>query len=108
LTELVKHLTDFQLNDSLVNLSKLSNKKKEELVRKIVEKENLEAEKRKQAEEAKAQAQAQNSGGAGAGDDNTKWYFYNPQAKQLGFAEFKKYGVRANPKTIGEGRTEVP
>jgi TolA-binding protein len=93
LTELVKHLTDFQLNDSLVNLSKLSNKKKEELVRKIVEKENLEAEKRKQAEEAKAQAQ--NSGGSGAGDDNTKWYFYNPQAKQLGFAEFKKiWGTR--------------
>lgn len=93
LTELVNHLTSYQLQDSLYRLGNMPEKKKMEMIEEVLKREKEEEEKRKAAEEAKLQeqqtAKTTNDGQTGG------WYFYNTQAKAFGLNEFKKtWGTR--------------
>lgn len=92
LTELVEHLTSYQLQDSLYRLGNLPERKKLEVIEEVLRREKEEEEKRKAAEEAKQNeiTNTPNNSGQSGG-----WYFYNAQSKALGIAEFKKtWGTR--------------
>ncbi len=88
LTELVEHLTEFHLQDSLYKLSQLSRKEQERIINETIRREREEEERKRAIEEAK-QFQlpgtiAANSGGQGG------WYFYNQQTKAFGITDFRK------------------
>lgn len=93
LTELVDHLTTIQLQDSLYRLGNLPERKRIEMVEEVIRREKEEEERKRLEEEEKALAAQQ--GSASNASNNGSWYFYNPQAKSLGFSEFKKvWGTR--------------
>lgn len=108
LTELVTHLNTISLQDSLLKLASLPQKKREEAIEKIIEKEKEEAERKRLADEAKANESSKTNLMAESGG----WYFYNQQTKGMGFNEFKKiWGTRkleddwrrSNKTSVSEG-----
>jgi len=114
LTELVTHLNTITLTDSLLELSKLSEKELDERLEEMIKKEMEDAERKRLAEEERlakikeAEAKQNNS-------DNS-WYFYNPQTLAFGNSQFKKlWGVRkseddwrrSNKESFNELETDV-
>lgn len=97
LTELVAHLENIRVQDSLLRLSSLSNKDLEKYVTDILRKQKEEEQRKKEEQEAKELLEQNkptiannnfNTGGTG-------WYFYNQQLMGSGFNDFKKvWGTR--------------
>lgn len=91
LKELVKNLKIIELQDSLVRVSKLSEKEQKQLVNDLIKEYKREQERQRLAKEAAAQALANQSGGtAPLPGQSGGWYFYNPTSMAFGLAEFKR------------------
>jgi tetratricopeptide (TPR) repeat protein len=101
LNKLALHSNTFHLQDSVLQLSKLSTSELNAVIDKIIAKVN-EEEKRKQEEEARkreeaqyAQEQQMLSNRLNIADANSSWYFYNTAAKTDGIVEFRgRWGNR--------------
>lgn len=88
LSYVVNNIDIIQLQDSLLNLSKLSDKEKLAIAKKAIEKE-----KKKKAEEVKNESQVIALQPVNNAQSN--WYFYNNTLIQKGSNEFKdKWGAR--------------
>jgi tetratricopeptide (TPR) repeat protein len=98
LQKLVKYLDMIALEDSLLNLSKLSQADLDKYAAKVAanEKKADEQKKQQEAQAAEAQNSAQNSPVAVTGPPNsTSWYYYNASQIQMGINEFnQKWGNR--------------
>ena len=92
LEDLVSNLKIINLQDSLLSLSKLSPKQREEFVEKLIEEKKKEEQRRILSEERKmeraeydAERRAENAPISRSGD----WYFYNATTLAFGRSEFK-------------------
>lgn len=107
LSELVGHLLVVQNQDSLLMLADLPEKELNKVLRDYIKQKSEErAEKRRLEREQKQNEQARRLEGIdnqrngtgnnrGGGGGSGAWYFYNPNTKSSGFAEFKrKFGSR--------------
>ncbi len=98
LTELVKNLKSVQLQDSLQNLAKMSEKDRFAVIDKIIEKVKKDEEiKRQNAQQEKNDANFLNQNLRNTNTKNVggKWYFYNPNALSMGNSGFiQKWGRR--------------
>jgi tetratricopeptide (TPR) repeat protein len=102
LTELVDNLITIQYEDSLQRLVGMSENERNQVIDKIIaaymEEQAALAEQQKLEQQLTVQEQAVSfSGGPGgpALPVGGKWYFYNVQTKDIGYAEFvKKWGRR--------------
>jgi tetratricopeptide (TPR) repeat protein len=101
LTDLVVNLITIQHQDSLQRLVSMSEKDRNAVIDKIIaayaEEQQRIAEQKKLEQQLTIQEQAVS--GAGSGNQGIpvggKWYFYNQQTKDYGYAEFvKKWGRR--------------
>ncbi len=96
LQELVKNLKVIKLQDSLLQLSNLSEKDREKKIKKMIADMQAEEERRKQAEMRALEEQQQeanlqaNFGQNFGGNRKGNWYFYNPTTMALGQNEFKQ------------------
>ena len=101
LTTLVENLITIQVQDSLQRVANMSEADRDAVINNIIKLYQEEQERLAlQAELEKAiaeQQQATSFTGAGTSGIPTsgKWYFYNPQTKEIGYSEFiKKWGKR--------------
>lgn len=92
LKDLVTHLTEYHLQDSLLKLGTLDKNKLEKRIEEIIRQQEEEDERKRLEEEQKNAAKPNPDNGTPGG-----WYFYNPTALAQGNAEFKKkWGIRKN------------
>ncbi len=98
LTELVKNLKTVQLQDSLQNLGKMTEKEKfaviDQVINQIKKEEKL---KQQEAQQERTSANFLNQNLRNTNSDNQggKWYFYNPNALSMGHSGFiQKWGRR--------------
>ncbi|NVO01159.1 MAG: hypothetical protein HXX09_00510 [Bacteroidetes bacterium] len=99
LNNLVKNLKIVSLEDSLQTLAKMSERERNSVIDKVIER-ILEEERKKQQEEIDRQQslaflQQNNQTNTNANNSGGQWYFYNTSAVSFGFTEFvKKWGNR--------------
>ncbi|MBE9467903.1 MAG: tetratricopeptide repeat protein [Bacteroidetes bacterium] len=98
LTELVKNLKTVQLQDSLQNLAKMTEKEKFAVIDKLIKQVEKEEEQKKQKEQDdKLNSGFTNQNSRNNNNNNLggKWYFYNPNALSMGKSGFiQKWGRR--------------
>lgn len=114
LTELVTHLNTIALEDSLMRLSKMSEKELDKYLENLIKKEQEDAERKRLAEEERL-ARIKEAESKQNNSDNS-WYFYNPQTMAFGNSQFKKiWGARkleddwrrSNKESFNEVEAEV-
>ncbi len=97
LGELVKYLETYERQDSLQRIASMDEAKRKAFIREQIEKAKEEARKKRE-EKAKEKNTPSGQPGAQQGGQGNwkqtvgggKWYFYNAQARSVGFNEFKK------------------
>lgn len=97
LGEIVRNINIINEQDSLLALSKLSDKEKRKKVEAFIDKLRDDDIKKKEDEEKQLNAPPKPVNTISTDASGAKWYFYNTQTVQLGIADFKKiWGNRKN------------
>lgn len=100
LNELIGYLTTIETEDSLQRVANMSEKERNKLIDKIIQKviqEEEEEKKRQQEQQMNAMQYYQNMDKVNSYNNQSggKWYFYNPAALSFGRSQFiKKWGNR--------------